>query len=250
MRTVFLAAAAAAALLAVGYVLQQPWALATWPWGDGRLSNIFVGSILAAIAVPLGWIGVSGRLAAATGGFLHLAVMLGGAASVWWSLAPQGPVRTYAVGAAAAALACLAMAAWAHRQPARDTRPLPTSMRAWFVVYILILIPAGIALLRGAAGIMPWPLKAETSALYGWIFLSAVCSFAYPLLRPRLEYAFVGLWGFLAYDLVLLPPFLRHFGTVGSDFATTLWVYTAVLLLTAAISVWYLFIARATRLLR
>lgn len=250
MRAAFLAAAAAAAVLAAGYLLQQPWALGTWPWSDGRLSNIFVASILAAIAVPLGWIGMSGRIGAAAGGFLHLAVMLGGTASVLWPLAPGGRIRAYAVGAAAAALACLALAAWAHRRSAQDTRPLTKPMRAWFVVYILILVPAGIALLRGTPGIMPWPLKPETSAVYGWIFLSAVCSFAYPLLRPRLECAWVGLWGFLAYDLVLIPPFLQHFGAVGDAFVTTLRVYTAVLLLTAAISVWYLFLCRATRIAR
>jgi hypothetical protein len=121
-------------------------------------------------------------------------------------------------------------------------------MRAWFIVYILILIPASIALLRSVPGILPWPLKPETSRVYGWIFLSAVCSFAYPLWRPRLEYARVGLWGFLAYDLVLIPPFLLHFAGVGEAFATTLVVYTAVLWLTAAISVWYLFLSRATRI--
>lgn len=250
MRAFFLAAALAAALLATGYALQQPWALATWPWSDGRLSNIFVASILAAIAVPLAWIGVSGQFGGTAGGFAHLAVMLGGAASVLWPLAPGAPGRGHAAGAAAAALACVVLAVWAHRRPTRDARPLTGPMRAWFVVYILILIPAGIALLLGVTGIMPWPLKPETSKIYGWIFLSAVCSFAYPLLRPRLEYAFVGLWGFLAYDLVLIPHFVQHFRTVGDAFRTTLSVYTAVLVLTAAISIWYLFIARATRIRR
>lgn len=250
LRAAFLAAALAAAVLAAGYFLQQPWALATWPWSDGRLSNIFVASILAAIAVPLAWIGLSGRIAGATGGFLHLGVMLGGMASVLWPLGSQGPLRAYAIGAAAVALASFGLAAWAQARPLRDTRPLPRSMRAWFVLYILILIPAGIALLHGTAGILPWPLKAETSALYGWIFLSAVCSFAYPLLRPQAENAFVGLWGFLAYDVVLLPPFLQHFRTVGSEFVTTLFVYTGVLLLTAALSVWYLFVSGATRIRR
>jgi hypothetical protein len=97
-------------------------------------------------------------------------------------------------------------------------------------------------------GIMPWPLKPETSMLYGWIFLAAICSFAYPLARPRVEYAAIGLWGFLAYAAVLILPFLAHFKSVKAELMTSLIVDVLVLVLTAIISIWYLFISPATRI--
>jgi hypothetical protein len=251
LKALFFATGLAAAVLAAGYVMQHPLALASWPWADGRLSNIFVGSILAAVALPLLWIGWSGQFAAAAGGFLHLGVMLGGAASVLYMLAVAqggGRLMAWATGAAAAALASFALARWAHRLPPRDRRPITRPMRVWFVLYMLILVPGGVALLLHLPGVMPWPLKPESSSVYGWIFLSAVCSFVYPLLRPQVEYVYMGLLGFLAYDLVLLPPFVRHFGAVPPAFHTTLVVYTAALALTAAISLWYLLISPHTRM--
>lgn len=244
-RAAFFAAGAGAAVLGAGYFLQQPWALATWPWSEGRLSNVFVSSILAAIAVPLWWIAARAQFGAAAGGFVHLAVMLGGAAGVFATVAGA---RAHAVGAALGAACCLALAAWSHRLPVRDRRPLPRALRWWFVAYVLILLPAGIALTREVPGIMPWPLKPQTSLLYGWVFLAAICSFAYPLWRPQVAYARVGLWGFLAYDAVLLPPLLLHSRGVKPEFALTLAVYSGVLALTAVVSVWYLFISRETRL--
>ncbi len=251
LRGAFVAGGVIAAILATGYFLQHPWAVSSWPWPDGRLSNIFVSSILAAIAVPLLWIGASGQFGGTAGGFLHLGVILGGAASVFFPLAaqrPDGPMNSYAIGAAFAAPVSFVLSAWAHRQPNRDVRPLTKPMRFWFVAYILVLIAGGIALVRTVPGIMPWPLKPETSMLYGWIFLAAICSFAYPLARPRVEYAAVGLWGFLAYDAVLIPPFLAHFKTVKAELMTSLVVYVVALVLTAIISIWYLFISPATRI--
>jgi hypothetical protein len=53
--------------LGLGYAFQMSWATATWPWPDGRLSYIFVGSILAAMAVAFLWVGATdeqGALAA------------------------------------------------------------------------------------------------------------------------------------------------------------------------------------------
>jgi len=251
VRGLFVSAGIGCAVLGVGYFAQQPWALATWPWTDGRLSNIFVASMLAALALPLAWIGCSAQFRAAAGGFAHLAVILGGSASVFFGAGiAQAPARwpAYGAGALAAALACAALVHWSLRQPVADTRLLPRSARAWFVAYIAVLVPAGGALLSGVPGIMPWPLKAETSALYGWIFLAAVCSFAYPLWRPRVENAVVGLLGFLAYDLALIPPFVAHFERVRPEFTTTLVSYTTVLVMTALVSVWYLFVSPHTRL--
>ena len=41
MRYTLLVIGILSAIVAVGYFLQMPWALATCPWQDGRLSNTF-----------------------------------------------------------------------------------------------------------------------------------------------------------------------------------------------------------------
>ena len=64
---------------------------------------------------------------------------------------------------------------------------------------------------------------------------------------PRWANAAGQLLGFLVYDLVLLGPFLRHFGVVAPAHRASLTVYTAVLLVSAALAVYYLFIHPATR---
>jgi hypothetical protein len=107
---------------------------------------------------------------------------------------------------------------------------------------------AGIALIRQAPGIMPWPLKPETSMVYGWIFVAAAWSFVYPLWQPRVEHIRVGLLGFLAYDAVLLAPFLRHFETVRPELRTSLLLYVIALSVSTAVSIYYLFLSRETRI--
>jgi hypothetical protein len=251
MRYLLLVLGLLAAVLAVGYFLQLPWALATWPWPDGRLSNIFVSSVLAAVAAAMLWIGASAHFAGAAGGFLHMATMLGGAALVLFPLGQERAdprLMTYTLACAAAAAGSIAAFAWARRQPLRDDRRLPTALRVWCVLYILIVLPAGIALIRQAPGIMPWPLKPETSMVYGWIFVAAAWSFAYPLWQPRVEHICVGLFGFLAYDAVLLAPFLRHFATVRPELRTSLLLYVIALSVSGAVSMYYLFVSRETRI--
>jgi hypothetical protein len=239
-----------AAVLAAGYFMQAPWALATWPWQDGRLSNIFVSSILAAVAVSMLWVGAFNRLAGAAGGFLHVATMLAGMATVLFPLGCERQLpalQGYAIGCALGAGLCLGGFAFVRRKTESDRRPLPSSLRVWCVLYLLILLPAGTAMVLRVPGIMPWPIKPETAMVYGWVFLAAAWSFLYPLLRPRLEHVRVGLLGFLAYDAVLMLPFLRHFDTVRPELRTSLQIYVVALSISAAVSVYYLFICRVTR---
>lgn len=251
MRYILLTFGVLSAALAVGYFLQMPWALATWPWQDGRLSHIFISSVLAAVAAAMLWIGKSTQFAGAAGGFLHMATMLGGAALVFFPLGQERAdtrLTAYALVCAVAAAGCVAAFAWAQRQPTLINRRLPTALRVWCVLYILIVIPAGIALIRRAPGIMPWPLKPESSMVYGWIFVAAAWSFVYPLWRPQVEHIRVGLVGFLAYDAVLLVPFVRHFETVRPELHTSLLLYVVALSVSTAVSLYYLFLNRDTRI--
>ncbi len=64
--------------MAFGYTQQSGWALATFPWEIGRLSVIFVGSILAAVAAAILWIAASGEVAGLPPGALNLAIIRAG----------------------------------------------------------------------------------------------------------------------------------------------------------------------------
>lgn len=250
LRLGLLAAALLSILLALGYALQLPWAVQTWPWPEKRMSHIFIASVFGAMGAAMAWVALSGRLAAAAGGFLHVATMCAGLAMLLWPLAlrdasavPMG----YAVACTALALACLAAFGFVRRLPVLDQRPLPLSLRVWSLLYIAILLPAGSALVAQLPGVMPWPLRPEMSMVCGWVFLSAAWSFAYPLLRPQVEQLRVGLIGFLAYDAVLIGPFIGHLETVRPELLRSLQLYLLALAVTAGVSLYYLFVCRATR---
>lgn len=56
------------------------------------------------------------------------------------------------------------------------------------------------------------------------------------------------LLGFLAYDLVLIGPYLCHFGRVLPAYRPSLIIHVIVLLVSGALAVCYLFVAPETRL--
>src|SRR5690349_11792688 len=80
LRLLALLAGALMLLLGVGYALNLPPATGTWPWADGPLSYLFVGSILAAIAAALLWVGLSGEWATLQAGSLTSLVISAGMA--------------------------------------------------------------------------------------------------------------------------------------------------------------------------
>lgn len=251
MRYGLLSIGALSGVLALAYFLQWHWALAAWPWQESPLSYVFVSSILAAAAGAMLWVGLSGGLAGAAGGFLHVGTMMAGLAIVLVPLGlqrQQTSVLATAAGCAAVAIACLAAFVRVRRVAAVDTRPIPASLRAWSAVYILILLPAGGALIAGVPGIMPWPVKPEMSMVCGWVFVSAAWSFAYPLMHPQTEHIRVGLVGFAVYDAVLIPPFALQFGKARPELLNSLRLYLLALVVTAIVSIYYMFICRATRL--
>src|SRR5439155_24178061 len=64
-------------VLVSGFLAQVSWATDLWPWPAKPLSYIFIASILAAIAVPMLWIALTGEAAAIRAGALDLTVMYG-----------------------------------------------------------------------------------------------------------------------------------------------------------------------------
>ncbi len=252
VRTAVLAGGIASALLAAGFVLRWSAVTELWPWPDGRYSFLFVGSILAAVAAAVAWIWWVDDVGMLAPGALNLTVTLGGSAAHLARLAgrrDESDLLVTAVVLGAGAVASAALWWWTRRFEPRDDRPLPTAARVAFVAFTVALVAAGIALITGAERLFPWELRDDTAVLFGWIFLGDACFFAYGVVRPRWAYAGPQLLAFLAYDLVLLGPFLALAGDTAAGHGTSLVAYTAVLVASALVAVWFLLVEPRTKVL-
>jgi hypothetical protein len=113
---------------ALGFIFQMSFATAVWPWPDGRLSYLFVGSILAAASVAALWIGWAGVWGALPAGALNILV-IGLFSAVHF-------IRLYVAGGSSKLLlyafisglmAFVSMAAffWSQKFHLTDSRPTP-----------------------------------------------------------------------------------------------------------------------------
>lgn len=249
-RILLIAGGALVLTAAVVFLLVPAAAQALWPWELSRLSRIFLASILAASAIPVIWAGLSGELAAVAAGAIDLAVMYAGMAAYLLIVGPEQPNP----GVFPLAIVCVAMAVilfvlfrWSSRLRFRKAWPMPKPVRAAFMVFACALVAVGGALTVGRQNTFPWPLARDTSVMFGFIYLGAATYFAYGLVRPVWGNAKGQLLGFLAYDIVLIPPFLIHFRTVKPEMLPSLTVYTTVLIGSAFLAIYYLFIHPETR---
>ena len=145
------------------------------------------------------------------------------------------------------AVVSLATFLWSRRFELRDPRPTPRLVRVSFGIFVVSLILAGSALVIQVP-VFPWKLDPKSSVMFGCIFLGDAFYFLYGLIYPHWHNALGQLLSFLAYDLVLIFPFLLLFKTVKPEFTLSLAVYVAVLLYSAALAVYYLFINQRTRI--
>jgi hypothetical protein len=242
--------AAASLTLGLAYALQQPWALRTWPWETGRLSFIFIGSILAALGAAAGWMAATGEAGSLPAASLNLAITLGGS-SAYLALTAADPERDglvpYAVGAGLAAAAMLALFAWTLRIRPPSGPRIPWLVRGSFLAFTLILAVIGLALILRTSGLMPWPLDPDTSVIVGLIFFGDAFYFLYAVVRPRWDAARAQLWSFLAYDVVLLVPLVRHYPAAPPNLRLNVVLYAAVLVYSAGLAAYYLLLNGRTR---
>jgi hypothetical protein len=231
--------------LAAGFATQAAWAVQLWPWETGRLSHLFLSAMLAAIGVAAAWIAASGEAGSLPAGFLNLTVTLGGIAGYLLVAAPEHRILGVAVGVVA--LCNLGLLLLSRRLPAPEVDPLPALVRVSYVVFAVVLLAVGSALILRADGIMPWPLDPHTSVVFGWIFFGDAFYFAYAVARPHWGSARAQLWSFLAYDAVLLVPLAAHLRNVDPDLLPNLVVYLAVLVYSAVLAVYYLIVNPRTR---
>jgi hypothetical protein len=243
--------AAANLVLALAYAFQAPWALSTWPWTTGRLTYIFIGSIFAAIGAGVGWVAVSGETGSMPAGFADLAVTLGGGATYLIATASgDDRTRLILIGAAAAALALanVALAWWSYGWTRPRASPRVPRLLWWsYVVFVIVLAAVGLSLVLRVQNVMPWPLDDDMSVVIGFIFLGNAVYFGYAVVVPHWSAARAQLWSFLAYDVVLIGPLLAHYADAPDELRLNVVVYSAVLVYSAALAIYFLFIDPTAR---
>ncbi|CAG1006977.1 hypothetical protein ANAEL_03478 [Anaerolineales bacterium] len=236
--------------LAIGFIFQLRLVTSLWPWPDGRLSYLFIGSILAAVSVAALWIGWTGEFGALPAGSLNVLVIAATTAVYFFQLVLQGgrpEMIPFGVVALVSVVASGAAFLWSRRIPLNDSRPMPLLVRVSFGVFIVSLIMAGGAL-AFRIPVFPWALNPDSSVIFGCIFIGDAFYFLYGLLYPRWHNAAGQLLSFLAYDLVLIGPFLLLFETVKPEYMLNLIVYVAVLVYSGGLAVYFLFVNSQTRL--
>lgn len=256
--------------LMLGFGMRQPWATRLWVWDDARMSFIFLASIAAAVAAPALWVAVSGEFAAWAGVAIN-GVLVGTLMSVYLLSRVVHGVPPDALPTALVFLvltpAALMALRWSRSVPVRDERPMPRFVRAWFLVFAVILVGTGGALLFQVDRIFPWNLTPATSTLFGGFFLGASAYFIYALRRQQWIFAAGALWSFLAYDIVLAIPYVRLLvddgenggygqlygsGDSGGDPVNelSLVLYLAVIVLSAVVALYTFFVHQDTRVIR
>ncbi len=237
-------------VVGIGFALQIPLFTDVWPYDyTGTNAFIFIGSIFTAAGAATLWCLWTGYDGALFGIALDYLVIL---IPITILTLQVGRGRTayvnYAMAAVGAIFVGLIMALYARRLPLPAQPPLPRPVQIAFVVFIIALLIVAVALITGQTNILPWSVTATTGIIYGWMYLGAAAYFVYALLRPSWANAGGQLAGFLAYDLVLIVPFVQRLGTVEPRYQASLSIYTAVVVSSGVLAAWYLFINPATRL--
>jgi hypothetical protein len=260
VRGLLAVAATTQAILAVLFAFQVPLATALWPFaGTGEMSYIFIASIFLAAAAAVGWCLLVGSDRALAGVALDYIVIMG-PLSV---LALLAAVQDGSLHAGVFGLLCLSalgfglwLLRWALARPWLSSAPAPTPVSAAFVVIVAVLVLVGSMLILGVPGTLPWPITPQLSVVYGVMFLGAAAYFGYGLVDRRWENAGGQLAGFLAYDIILIVPFIvriiegapSYYGTRSEPLRLNLLLYAAVILLSGLLAAYYLIVHRPTRL--
>lgn len=239
-------------IMAIAFFVQAPFVIDIWPFsGTTPLTFIFVASIFAAAAAATLWAVASGNLGALAGIGLDYFVILGPLAIFGFQLAASSGSAAFNVSGIVwlvDALLGLGLLLWSVRIPMNNTPPVPRLVRWSFVFFVIALVIVGGRLLLKEPNVIPWTITPELSVVIGWIFVGAAAYFVYGLLRPSWTNAAGQLAGFLAYDLVLIIPFITRLPTVAPEFRVGLILYTVVVTYSGLLATYYLFIHKPTRL--
>lgn len=245
LRGILVAAGVIYGVLTWGFVARSTWATNLWPWPDTPLSYTFIGSVCGALAVGALWSGLSGQVSAVAGSLRGLVVIYGfvGAYLMARALYGESAFQVHAVIALLTAVAAMGLLVALRRLPPAVVamRRLEPVVRVSTAAFALALMLAGAALIARLPSIFPWPLSAQSSTVFGLIFLGLSLVYADVAWSGMRSACIVAMSGFLVYDIILLPPFLAHFNRVPSELMTSLTIYVGVLIYSALLAVWFLF---------
>lgn len=239
-------------LLALAFFFQWPVAVNLWPFpGTTPLTFIFVSSIFAAAAAPTLWAIVSENYGALAGIGLDYLTILAPVSILSFQLSAGGSdpkLTTYGIACVIGALFGLGLFLWSVRFPLDPTPSMPGLVRWSFIIFIIALLIVGGRLALQVPSTIPWKITPELSVVMGWMFLGAAVYFAYGLLRPSWLNSAGQLIGFLAYDIVLIVPFLIRLPTTPPENRIGLTIYTGVVIYSGLLAIYYLFLHKSTRL--
>jgi hypothetical protein len=237
--------------LAVAFFVQAPFVIKFWPFeGTTQLTFIFISSIYAAAAASTFWTTATGNYGALAGIGLDYLVMLTPVSMLLFQMAADSTdfmLTVYGIAFLFAALFGLGLMLYSMRIPFNKDIKLPAPVRISFIIFIVALLVVSISLILKIPNIIPWAITPQLSVVIGWMFFGAMTYFIYTLMRPSWLNAAGQLAGFLAYDLVLILPFLTRLPTVAPERRMGLIVYTVVLIYSGALAIYYLFIHKSTR---
>lgn len=250
VRTLLLVVSLFQAVFAVLFFVQSPLAVSLWPIPDTTpLTLIFIASIFAAAAASTLFcvmLNVRGALAGIALDYIVIFAPL-----TVFMIQSAETVGSGALAFAVALAAGVVFGVWLLRYglsgPITDPRPCPLIVRVSFVVFVVALLIVGVSLVLHTQNIIPWNVTGN-GVVMGWIFLGAAAYFLYALARPSWHNAGGQLAGFLAYDLVLIVPFLQRLPTVADEFRTNLIIYTVVVIYSGLLAAWFLFLHPSTRI--
>jgi hypothetical protein len=239
------------AFFAVATFFQWPVATALWPFdGTTPLTYTFISSIFAAAAASTLWAAASKQYGALAGIALDYLTIMGPMSIFAFLVGQRGegaPLFGFAAACLFGAVFGAALLAWSLSQPLDRSVPLPRLVRWSFVAFVIALLIVATRLLLQHPNVMPWTITSDLSVVIGWIFFGAATYFIYTLLRPSWANAGGQLAGFLAYDVVLIVPFLQRLPTVAPEHRLGLIIYTIVVTYSGLLAFYYLFINRSTR---
>ena len=238
-------------ILMLGFLFQIDFLTQLWPWQLGRFSALFMASMFAAIAAPVIWVGIKGETGVIFGGAVNLGVMLAGMGvfSLQLYLADNSrqAILYFAIVLLSSVLIIIGVGWQSWGLTFKDSRPTPPIVRYSFIVFAIALFLVGSALVFKTPNIFPWNLSEELMVLYGWVFLGDMCYFLFGVYQPKWANAQGHLMAFLAYDLVLIVPFIQHLSDVLPEQRTSLIIYIAVLVYSGLLAIYFLFFHKETR---
>jgi hypothetical protein len=226
-----------------GFLTRADWALHLWPWPDGPLSYLFIASIVLAEGSTIAWTAATLNLNAVRGGALGFAAMnFGIAGYIFWLYGQRQELLllNWAIVCGLLGIGSIILFMIGGKYPRFNNPPSPMFVRQSFLIFAVALFIATAMLLARAPVVFPWPLKPDSSTMFGFLFLASVIYFFDGWLRPSLANSYGQLIGFLVYDIVLIPPYLRHWEKAAGGFRVSLAIYLIVLVWSAALAMWFL----------